>query len=548
MPLSPLLLLLAPQNATPAPAPAPVTAASVEAAATVLGLEFTPQELELMLADVGENLRSYERLRRLSLENSVPPALRFVAGTPPRDAEPFRSVAEIELPAPPERPADLEQLAFADIPTLAALIRARRVSCLELAQLFLARLRRLDERLHCVITFTEERALAQARTLDRELAEGKWRGLLHGIPWGAKDLLAVRGSPTTWGAEPYREQRLDLDASVVRRLDDAGAVLIAKLSLGALAWGDVWFEGTTTRNPWKLDQGSSGSSAGSASAVAAGGVTFAIGSETLGSIVSPSDRCGASSLRPTFGRVGRHGAMALSWSMDKLGPLCRSASDAAIVFAAIQGPDAHDPESVSASFVFPEPRAPQRTWTIGYLERAFAESPDHAHVLEELRALASDELAIELVPVELPDYPVDAMTIVLNAEAAAAFDEFSRGVLDDQLARQERRAWPNVFRASRLIPAVDYIRANRLRTELGRETEWVLAELDALVHPSFGGGALGTFNLTGHPTFVAPCGFRADGTPYSVCFSSKLFGEARLLSVARAWQESTDYHLRHPPP
>ena len=535
-------------EAAPPPAAGPVGAASVAAVSGVLGLGLTAPEIELMLQDVGENLRSFERLRALPLENSLPPALRFVPGAPPPAAQPFRSVAALPLPEPPERPADLEELVFADIPTLAALIRARRVSCVELARTYLARLERMDPTLHCVITLTAERALAQARALDEELERGEWRGPLHGIPWGAKDLLAVRGHPTTWGAAPYRDQVLDLDAGVVQRLDEAGAVLIAKLSLGALAWGDVWY-GERTRNPWKPEQGSSGSSAGSASATAAGCVAFAIGSETLGSIVSPSDRCGASALRPTFGRVGRHGAMALSWSMDKLGPICRSATDAAIVFAAIQGPDARDPESLAVPFSFPEPEpAPgeRRTWTIGYLEGAFEESPDHAHVLEELAALARDDLAIDLVPVELPDFPVDAMTIVLNAEAAAAFDDFSRAGLDDRLVRQVRRAWPNVFRASQLIPAVDYIRANRLRTRLIRETEALLSELDVLVHPSFGGGALTAFNLTGHPTFVAPCGFREDGTPFSISFSARLFGEERLLTVARAWQAATAWHLRHP--
>ena len=505
------------------------------------GVELTDAELELMLPEAIQNLRAYARLQELPLANGVAPAVGFTPLLSGIGAEPWLPPdAELRLPEA-RRPDDLEELAFADIPTLAALIRSRQVSCVELTRTYLERLRRLDESLLCVVTYTEERALAQAARLDEELSQGHWRGPLHGIPWGAKDLLAVRGYRTTWGARPYEEQVLDLDAAVVRRLDEAGAVLIAKLTLGALAMGDVWFGGKT-RSPWNPEQGSSGSSAGSAAAVAGGGVAFAIGSETLGSIVSPSDRCGASSLRPTFGRVSRHGAMALSWSMDKLGPICRSVGDAALVFDAIAGPGEAGEldEVVDLPFAVPG-EVDVRGWRVGYLAGAFERSERLQHVLDELRALE-----VELVPVELPDYPVWEMMIILQAEAATAFDELTRSGRDDLLVRQDAGAWPNSFRASRLIPAVEYIRANRLRTLLCREMHATMQEVDALVHPSFGSAALGIANLTGHPAVVAPAGFREAGTPFSVTFTGRLYDEARLLALAGAWQRGTAYHRRHP--
>jgi Asp-tRNA(Asn)/Glu-tRNA(Gln) amidotransferase A subunit family amidase len=515
--------------------------ANVRDAGRVIGLEFTDSELELMLADVSENLRGYAALRAPSLDNAVLPSLAFTPFLPGIE----RRAVEL-APAPlelvrVERPADLGALAFADIPTLAALVRAREVSCMELAELFLGRLERLDPTLVCVVTLTRERALAQAQALDLELAQGRWRGPLHGIPWGAKDLLATRGVRTTWGAEPFADQVLDLDATVVKKLDAAGAVLIAKLSLGALAWGDVW-HGGTTKNPWNPEQGSSGSSAGPASATAAGGVVFAIGSETLGSIVSPSTRCGTSSLRPTFGRVSRHGAMALSWSMDKLGPLGRSARDCALVFDAIRGSDGLDPTARDAPFAWAGP-VDVRGWKVGIPKGAFEDAA--APVLAELRALE-----VELVEVELPSYPVDEMMIVLNAEAATAFDELTRDGRDDQLARQVRRAWPNAFRVARLIPAVEYLRAQRLRTQLMLDMDKALSGVVALVHPSFAAKLLAITNLTGHPTFVAPNGLREERgkkTPTSISFTGHLDDEARLLALAHAWQAATPYDELVPP-
>jgi Asp-tRNA(Asn)/Glu-tRNA(Gln) amidotransferase A subunit family amidase len=332
---------------------------------------------------------------------------------------------------------------------------------------------------------------------------------------------------------------LDLDATVVKRLDDAGAILIAKLSLGEIAMGDKWFGGFT-RNPWELDKGSSGSSAGSASATVAGCVAFAIGSETLGSIVSPSSVCGATGLRPTFGRVSRHGAMALSWTMDKLGPLARSAEDCAIVLAAIRGPDGLD--GTVHDFPFSAGRAKSvKELKVGYPKGTFT-SETHKHVLEELKALG-----VEPVEIELPkDVPASDLLLILSAEAAAAFDAVTRSGDDDKMVAQDEDAWPNTFRAARLIPAVEYIRANRLRTKLMRDMDELMKTVDVYVHPSRGNASLTITNLTGHPAIAMPDGFDKEGRPRSITFTGRLYGESDLCALARAWQESTDYHRKHP--
>jgi len=508
-------------------------------AGKVAGLEFTEAEIALMREGVDENLRSYRRLWEIDLPNGVAPVLVFspLLGRAEFPAETLKPVPRL-LPEV-ERPENLEDLAFADIPTLASLIQSKKVSCLELTEMYIERLKRLDEKLACVVTLTEDRARTQARERDRELAAGRSRGILHGIPWGAKDLLATKGIRTTWGAKPFEGQVLDEDASVVRRLDEAGAILVAKLTLGALAWGDVWFGGQT-KNPWKLDQGSSGSSAGPAAATAAGAVAFSIGSETYGSIVSPSSRCGNSSLRPTFGRVSRHGAMALSWSMDKLGPICRSVGDAANVFGAIQGRDPLDDSTIEAPFTDLGP-IDVKEWKVGHVKGAWRSEEEEARILSTLTGLG-----VELVPVELPDFPVQPLLTILSVEAATAFDELTRSGRDDLLVRQVARAWPNEFRQARLIPAVEYVRANRLRRLLMIEMNRRFEGLDALVHPTGHGFLVAALNLTGHPTVCLPSGFREDGTPRSVSFSGPLFGEGRILAVAEAWQRATGHHLVHP--
>jgi Asp-tRNA(Asn)/Glu-tRNA(Gln) amidotransferase A subunit family amidase len=506
--------------------------AQLGAAAEVAGLRFTAAELEQMVQSVRANLRSFAKLRERvpELGNATPPALAFAPLGAPRGAA---GPGEVPLPAA-TRPQDLGELAFASIPELAALVRSRQVRCVELTDLFLARLERVDPELHCVVSLLPDRARARARELDAMLDRGVWLGPLHGIPFGAKDLLAARGAPTTWGAAPFRDQRIERDAAVIENLEARGAVLCAKLSLGALAWGDVWFRGRT-RNPWRPEQGSSGSSAGSAAATAAGALPFAIGSETLGSIVSPAARCGAVGLRPTFGLVPTEGAMVLSWSMDKLGPLCRSAVDAAIVLEAM----IDDRERFRA-----EASTAIRGQRIGYLEPAFALARADRGVLDEL-----EQLGCELVPLRLPDYPVGDMTFVLSVEAAAAFDELTRSGRDDLMVRQVEQAWPNVFRAARLVPAVEYLQAMRLRTLLMRDFEAALdaAGIAVYVHPTHGNPSLATTNLTGHPSIVLPRGFRADGTPASISFTGRCHGEAELLRVAQAWQQAHGLSARRPP-
>ncbi len=524
-----------------------VTAADIDHAARIAGLDFTDEERELMLEGVNDLREDYGEIRSLSIDNGVSPALHFDPRPTGFEYDPGPRRYRPSRPSAVQVPDDLEEIAFLPVTQLAQLVRTRQVSSVALTEMYIERLRRFDPKLQCVITLTEERALAQARRADRELAEGRCRGPLHGIPWGAKDLLAVRGYPTTWGATPYKERYLDLDATVVRRLDAAGAVLVAKLTLGALANGDVWFGGKT-RNPWNPEEGSRGSSAGSAAAVAAGLVGFAIGTETRGSILSPCTRCGATGLRPTFGRVSRFGAMALSWSMDKIGPICRSVEDCALVFDAICGPDGHDETVIDVPFSWDVDRDP-RGLRVGYLRSAFEREPDenqrewHEFNLATLKTLRS--MGIELVPLDLPDVPISALGFILRVEAAAAFDEMIRTNLDDTLVRQDPSAWPNRLRTSRTVPAVEYIQANRVRRVAMREMARILDGIDVYISPTRGDN-LRLTNLTGHPAVVVPNGFRSNGTPTSITFCGNLFRDTEALLLARAYQEATGFHLRHP--
>ena len=528
------------------------------AAAELVGLELTGDEVALMAGELSGQLAAYAGLRDGDLDNAVAPAMTFSPLVPGVIPAPHPTARVVPGPPPAVRDDWRADFWTLSIPELGALLRAGRTTCLELTELHLERLAALDEQLHCVVTLLPERARAQARQLDVEAAEGRWRGPLHGIPWGAKDLLAVAGAPTTWGAEPYRDQVLDVDAAAVRRLDAAGAVLIAKLSLGSLAMGDVWFGGTT-RNPWAPRTGSSGSSAGSAAAVAAGGVVFALGSETLGSIVSPSVRCGVTSVRPSFGRVSRAGAMALSWSMDKLGPMARSFVDAGHVLAAIAGPDE---DELDAAALQPAdwPLTSMHDHRVGDLTvgvpAGSREDPVLVQALDELRAALADRgHALEVVDLELPEAPLDGMLLGLMVEAAAAFDGLTRSGDDDRLVRQGADAWPNLFRAARLVPAVEYVNAQRHRTLLVRELEARLQAVDVVVHPPFAGGLLLATNLTGHPTVVAPLFLdgaeEADGTrrypgPRGICFTGRLYDEGFLLAVADLWQGRARHNDHHP--
>lgn len=529
-----------------------ITTDIIKAAEVIAGLSFSEEEREMMVDDLNDRLEDFEAIRALEMPNEVLPAFVFqpqmVGPAPPPDEGPLDW-------SPPEvtRPASDEDLAYLPVTQLSALLRAGEVTATELTELYLRRLKQYDDTLNAVITYTEERARAQAAAADEELANGTYRGPLHGIPWGAKDLLAVEGHPTTWGAEPYRDQTIDHTAAAVRKLDEAGAILVAKLSLGALAWGDVWFD-ARTNNPWNLDQGASGSSAGPGAAVAAGLVGFAIGSETLGSIVSPSTRNGVTGFRPSFGTVSRDGAMVLSWSMDKLGPMARAAEDCALVHDALRGPDSADPATVEAGFPF-TPDTDVAALRVGYLKQSFSaeygNAEADAQTLEVLRGLG-----VELHPMTLPDeVPAGPLVATLWTEAAATFDDLTRSGGIDTMVRQSRDAWPHVFRTARFMPAVEFIQINRARTLLMERMRDTMADVDVLVTPSFVGGTLQVTNLTGHPCVCVPNAFHPvddNGSsprrsPGSITFVGRLYGDAAPLQLARAYQEATDFHRRRPP-
>jgi Asp-tRNA(Asn)/Glu-tRNA(Gln) amidotransferase A subunit family amidase len=584
-----------------APTPSkPVTPEIIDQAAELAGITILPEQKEAMLSQLRGQRRSITKVREVHLTNNVPPAFRFdpLLGLDCRFAvqTPIeRTVkATSAVPAIATVPANLEELAFATVRELGELVRQKKISSVALTEMYLARLRRFDSKLHFAITLMEERAKAQAKNADEEIAKGNYRGPLHGIPWGAKDLLAVRGYPTTWGAGGFETQSIDQDATVVKRLDEAGAVLVAKLTLGALAMGDKWFGGRT-RNPWNLSQGSSGSSAGSAAATAAGCVAFTIGSETLGSISSPSTRCGTTGYRPTFGFVPRTGAMTLAWTMDKLGPICRAVEDCALVMQAIYGPDDSDLSAIPAPFVWdanfdwkqlkvayvradfeqlPEPEKQPEGLSDSELKKWRDEQPnrdaayerqvyDHQFdvaALEQVRRLGVDPH-----PVDLPDLPFDALVPLLMAEAAAAFDDLTLSGRDKLLTEQGPEDWPNQFRVARFYPAIDYIQANRVRTLAIREMKKIFNEYDVVLAKS-SGTQLTMTNLTGHPSVIVPNGWRQDdapepaavdtgeddsiggpGTPVSITFLGRHYEDAKLLAFARAFQEATGFHHVHPP-
>ena len=510
-----------------------VTAQMVQQAEWIAGLELSDDEREATAKKLDTALDNYRKLRAFPVDYNVPPAIHFEASArQPEDHQPpIDHVVQLLDPSELKCPSKEEDLAFLPVSKLARLIKSQQVSSVDLTKLYLRRLKKYGPSLNCVVTLTEDLALEQARRADKEIAEGNYRGPLHGIPWGAKDLIAYPGYPTGWGATPFRDQIRDEKATVAQRLDQAGAVLVAKLSLGALAWGERWYGGQT-RNPWNKRQGSSGSSAGSAAATAAGLVGFSLGSETMGSIISPSRRCGTTGLRPTFGRVSRQGCMSLAWSLDKIGPITRGVEDCALVLGAIHGSDGMDATAITRPFNWPCPRD-LKNLRVGYVEKERAR-PE----LDVLR-----KLGVTLVPIRLPHhFPVWPMAMILNTEASAAFDELTRSGEMEGLER-----WPDVLRAGQFTPAVEYLRAQRIRTLLMEEMEKMIAGVDLYV----GGGDLAITNFTGHPTVVCPAGFqkKSDGVevPFAVTMTGKLFGESELLAMALAYQEATGFHLRRPP-
>jgi Asp-tRNA(Asn)/Glu-tRNA(Gln) amidotransferase A subunit family amidase len=580
-----------------------ITPEMIDAAAALAGLTVTAEQKSMMLAGLKDKRESVEKIRGLHLPNSVAPAYVFDPVPRGMTLDTVRRPARMGLAPNVVRLAGaLEEVAqgraslatealvaFATVRELSEVVQARaragNASSVALTKMYLGRLRRYDPKLHCVIALTEDRALKQAAEADAELLAGRHRGPLHGIPWGAKDLLAVKGYPTTWGAGGFEQQQFDEDAEVVKRLDAAGAVLIAKLSLGALAMDDLWGgkdHAVRTRNPWNMRQGSSGSSAGSASATSVGCVGFSIGTETLGSISSPSTRCGVTGLRPSFGLVPRTGAMALSWTMDKIGPICRSVEDCALVLGAIYGPDGRDLAVRDAAFNW-DAEFDWKSLRVGYLKSAFDPdaqplpadaTPEQKAERERSRydaryltaALAALKgMGVTLVPTELPKFPFEAITPLLEAEAAAAFDELTRSGRDALLAGQGEGDWPNIFRVARFYSAVDYVQAMRARSLAIAEMAKLFIEVDVIVTPPDDLQLIAT-NLTGNPALIVTNGIRGDdapkpfddtdgsvkneggpGTPVSLTFLGALYSDARLAAFARAYQQATGFHRLHPP-
>lgn len=545
-----------------------ITREMMQATEKLIGIELTEAQEVMALPGVNRNLSGYENLRKIDVPLDTEPATAFHPALPGKlKTYRQRSAAKsAKISAGKSRASkaaapkfnSVEDLAFATVAELAELVRTRKVSSVELTKMYLSRLKKYGDKLLCVVTLTEELALQQAEAVDREIKAGKYRGALHGIPCGVKDLFATKGIKTTWGAEPFQDQVIDHDSTVVERLREAGAVLVAKLSMGALAQGGRWFKGMT-RNPWQIEEdrvGSSGSSAGSASATSAGLVGFSIGTETLGSIVSPSSRCGVTGLRPTYGRVSRYGAMGLSWTMDKIGPICRSVEDCALVLSAIYGPDGRDITVEDVPFNW-NPDRPLSQMKIGYIKSEFEPTGNQGGQggqganAEERRKMYHEALTAlqnagaKLEPFELPKFEAQSLRIILNAEAAAAFDDITRDGRVNQLSGQSPNDWPNSFRTARFIPAVEYIRAQRARTLLMREMDRVMANWDCFVTPAPGSASLLVTNLTGHPAVVTPCGF-INNLPQAIMFTGNLYDEAAPLRVALAYQNATEWHTKHP--
>jgi len=568
----------------------PVNADVIKCAEVLDGTKFTSEEEAAIARAANGNLNTITRLRNVQIRQDVEPAYVFKPALPGREPKgPATPGAAIKYSKPPlalKRPANLEDVAFWPVSHLAALVERKLVTSTELTNMYLDRLKRYNPKLFFYVTLTDELALKQAADADREIRAGKYRGPLHGIPWGAKDLFATKGIKTTWGGEPYVDQVIDYDATIVERLRDAGAVLVAKLTLGALAQGDVWFGGRT-RNPWNPTQGSSGSSAGPGSATAAGCVGFSIGTETRGSILSPSSVNGVVGLRPTYGRVSRYGAMALSTTMDKIGPLCRHVEDAVLVFNAIYGPDKRDGSVADAAFRW-NPDAPLAGYKIAFVKSAFdsvgqprgggagrgggATPPPGAAgaaapagrggglTTEQQQAQASEmkkiyddvletyrKLGAKLEPVDLPDTSIaNSIGFILDVEASASFDDITRSGDINQLSNPNgsRSSWPNTFRQARFIPAVEYIRAMRARTLLMHTFDDFMSQYDALLEPNTG-ATLGTTNLTGHPAIAQKCGFTG-GLPRVFAITGKLYDEATICRIALAYEQATEWKDKHP--
>lgn len=524
-----------------------VSKKDIVSAAKIFDLNYTQQEIDTMYDGVKENVLLFKMMHQQTLNNSVPMSMYQNPVLPGMVLNSQRKVIkwpEVNCALPKNK----KELAYYSIEQLAYLLKSKKITSAALTQFFIDRVKQYGDTLQCMISLTEDLAMQQAKQADAEIAAGKYKGLLHGIPYGLKDLFAVKGTTTTWGAAPYKNQTIETDAYVYTRLREAGAVLIAKFTLGALAMGDYWYGGRT-KNPWNLTQGSSGSSAGSASATVAGLVPFAIGTETWGSIVSPSSTCGATGLRPTFGSISRSGAMALSWSLDKVGPICRTAEDAAVVFNYIHGTDGIDPSAVNRPFNY-RPSDDIKKLKIGYAKNYFDKITDTTR--NEWKVLSTFKaMGVTLVPIVFPDsgvYSFNIMDAVISAEAAAAFDEFTRNNMDDQMTRQGVFDWPNTFRVARIMPAVEYVNANRHRYVLMQKVHAAMQQVDVLICPTRGSGNQSAItNLTGQPVVCVPTGFdKRMNLPTSITFIGNLYDEANILLAAKAYQQATDWHEKHP--
>lgn len=526
----------------PSQAPDRVSKEALHAAEQIIGIELTEAQEAMALPGANRHLTHYEALRKLEIPLDTEPAISFRPALPGKEfsRKPIKfRLSKAEIP----KYRSVEDLAFCTLTQLAELVRTRRVSPVELTKMYLARLKRYGPKLNCTVTLTESLALEQAEKAEQELRRGRYRGPLHGIPWGAKDLFATKGISTTWGAEPYRNQIIDYDATVVERLREAGAVLIAKLSMGALAQGGLWFGGMT-KNPWNTYETSSGSSAGPASATAAGLVGFSIGTETLGSIITPSSRCGVVGLRPTYGRISRYGAMGLSWTMDKIGPICRGVEDCAAALDAIYGPDQRDTTVAAVPFNW-TPDVPLSSLRVGYLKTEFDAAPEEQKAIYKEALDALRGAGVKLEPIQLPAFPIASLRFILTAEAATAFDDLTRNGGVNQLSGQSPDDWPNTFRTARFIPAVEYLRAQRARTLLMREMDRLMSKWDVFVAPAPRSASLLATNLTGHPAVSVPCGF-VNGLPQAIMFTGGLYDEAAPLRVALAFERATRWHTMHP--
>lgn len=518
----------------------------VAAAQQLVGVEFSRGEQQTMLGYLSENRAGYDSMRKIRLDYDVAPASYFDPRPDHFVPKSRQRSSDWNLPHNVDLPSRDEDIAFLSVAELGALLKTGKLTSTRLTRIYLDRLKKFDT-LQAVVTITETLALQQAAAADADLAEGLYKGPLHGIPYGIKDLFAVPGYPTTWGAEPYEKQVIDETAAVAKRLEEAGAVLVAKLTSGALARGDVWFGGRT-KNPWDLKQGASGSSAGSASATAAGLVAFSIGTETLGSILAPSARCGASGLRPTFGAVSRAGAMSLSWSMDKAGPICRTAQDCAIVFEAIRGSTEKERDRAVVDYAFAfNPPADLKGYKIGYFRELFDRDTFRTRASDSAMLATMKSLGAELHEIRMPDsVHFNAFDIILRAEAGAFFDELVREHRDRMLSEQDESSRANSLRQSRFISAVEYLQAYRHRKLLIEKFNKILAPYDFVVGPEGGRNLSLVTNLTGHPAMAIPAGFDKQGRPTSFMFIGNLYDEGPMLEAAHLLQRATPHEEKHP--